>query len=113
VCARCHLSTRYDTPEHHHHEADTQGAACVSCHMPERIYMVNDLRADHSMRVPRPDLTVSIGTPNACTGCHQDQPPPGPPRPSSPGTRRASTGAPTSARSCTWLAPGRRGRMRP
>ncbi len=23
------------------------------------------------MRVPRPDLTVSLGTPNACTGCHQ------------------------------------------
>src|SRR5262249_30804168 len=29
---------------------------------------------DHSFRVPRPDLSVTLGTPNACTACHQDQP---------------------------------------
>src|SRR5262249_16521399 len=28
---------------------------------------------DHSFRVPRPDLSVRLGTPNACTDCHQDQ----------------------------------------
>jgi len=22
------------------------------------------------MRIPRPDLSVSLGTPNACTNCH-------------------------------------------
>jgi tetratricopeptide (TPR) repeat protein len=38
--------------------------------MPARTYMVVDPRRDHSFRVPRPDLTVAIGTPNACTGCH-------------------------------------------
>lgn len=32
--------------------------------------MVVDPRRDHSFRVPRPDLSVKIGTPNACTGCH-------------------------------------------
>jgi Flp pilus assembly protein TadD len=26
--------------------------------------------ADHSIRVPRPDLSVALGTPNACTQCH-------------------------------------------
>jgi hypothetical protein len=31
--------------------------------------MVVDERADHSLRVPRPDLSVKIGTPNACNGC--------------------------------------------
>ena len=36
--------------------------------------MVNDERADHSMRVPRPDLSLKIGTPNACSQCHQDKP---------------------------------------
>jgi tetratricopeptide (TPR) repeat protein len=74
LCARCHLPQRYDTPTHHHHEPATPGAACTSCHMPKRLYMVIDARADHSMRVPRPDLSVKFGTPNACTGCHLDQP---------------------------------------
>ena len=27
-------------------------------------------RPDHSIRVPRPDLSVKIGAPNACTDCH-------------------------------------------
>jgi tetratricopeptide (TPR) repeat protein len=75
VCASCHLPTRYDSESHHHHEPGTAGATCVACHMPERVYMVNDWRADHSLRVPRPDLSVTLGTPNACNGCHADQPP--------------------------------------
>lgn len=73
VCARCHVAGRYDAPGHHHHAPGTAGAACVSCHMPQRDYMVVDERADHSMRVPRPDLTLTLGTPNACDGCHQDR----------------------------------------
>ena len=73
LCGRCHLPARYDTPTHHHHEAGTAGAACTNCHMPQRNYMVIDARADHSMRVPRPDLSVKLGTPNACTACHADQ----------------------------------------
>jgi tetratricopeptide (TPR) repeat protein len=35
--------------------------------------MVVDPRGDHSFRVPRPDLTASIGTPNACNDCHTDR----------------------------------------
>ncbi len=35
--------------------------------------MVIDYRADHSLRVPRPDLTKSIGVPNACSACHADR----------------------------------------
>lgn len=73
VCARCHLAPRYDTPEHHHHPAGSRGAACVACHMPQRFYMVVDERADHSLRVPRPDLSLKLGTPNACNGCHTDK----------------------------------------
>ncbi|MCG6967484.1 MAG: tetratricopeptide repeat protein [Chromatiaceae bacterium] len=73
VCAACHLPDRYDTPVHHHHGAGTAGAACTACHMPQRVYMVNDWRADHSMRVPRPDLSVKLGTPNACNACHTDK----------------------------------------
>jgi hypothetical protein len=75
VCAQCHLPTRFDTPEHHHHTADSDAARCVTCHMPARTYMVVDPRRDHSFQVPRPELSVTLGTPNACTACHQDQPP--------------------------------------
>jgi hypothetical protein len=38
--------------------------------MPNTAYMIVDPRRDHSMRVPRPDLTVSLGVPNACNACH-------------------------------------------
>jgi tetratricopeptide (TPR) repeat protein len=41
--------------------------------MPDRIYMGNDLRRDHSFRVPRPDLSVRYGTPNSCNNCHKDK----------------------------------------
>jgi Flp pilus assembly protein TadD len=32
--------------------------------------MVNDVRRDHSFRVPRPDFSIQYGTPNACNQCH-------------------------------------------
>jgi Flp pilus assembly protein TadD len=71
VCSRCHLPEKFDTPAHHFHKASSTGASCVACHMPTRNYMVVHARHDHSFRVPRPDLSVSIGTPNACTQCHR------------------------------------------
>jgi len=74
VCQRCHLPSKFATPSHHHHAAGSPGAQCVSCHMPARTYMAVDARRDHSFRVPRPDLTAKIGTPNACTGCHANRP---------------------------------------
>lgn len=70
LCARCHLPVKYDTPEHHHHQMASAGATCVGCHMPATTYMVIDPRRDHSLRIPRPDLSVTLGTPNACTSCH-------------------------------------------
>ncbi|MGA8051250.1 MAG: multiheme c-type cytochrome, partial [Burkholderiales bacterium] len=73
VCAQCHLPAKYDTPAHHFHVAGQPGSRCVDCHMPTTTYMVIDPRRDHSMRVPRPDLSASLGTPNACNGCHRDK----------------------------------------
>jgi predicted CXXCH cytochrome family protein len=70
LCAQCHLSSTYDGPQHHFHKAATEAAQCVSCHMSKRFYMVVDGRRDHSFRVPRPDLSAKIGTPNTCTDCH-------------------------------------------
>ena len=49
------------------------GAECVQCHMPGRTYMGIHYRLDHSLRTPRPDLSVKIGTPNACNRCHIDK----------------------------------------
>ena len=73
LCYRCHAPETFDVFEHHHHKAGTPGANCVDCHMPHTTYMVVDPRRDHSIRVPRPDLTTKIGTPNACNKCHTDK----------------------------------------
>lgn len=72
TCTSCHQHSagKYDVPSHHHHVPGTPGAMCVNCHMPHRTYMDVDKRRDHSLRVPRPDLSVKLGTPNACSGCH-------------------------------------------
>ena len=72
VCATCHSSAKYDTQAHEHH-ASTAGVTCLSCHMPAATYMGVDSRRDHSFRIPRPDLTVALGTPNACATCHADR----------------------------------------
>jgi tetratricopeptide (TPR) repeat protein len=72
VCISCHQHSpgKYDSPAHHHHQPGGTGAQCVDCHMPSKTYMEIDVRRDHSFRVPRPDQSASLGTPNACTGCH-------------------------------------------
>ncbi|MCA9267944.1 MAG: hypothetical protein KDA41_05710, partial [Planctomycetales bacterium] len=74
LCTSCHThpAGKYDTPAHHHHNVNSSGASCVECHMPHTTYMEVDPRRDHSLRVPRPDLSVKFGTPNACTACHID-----------------------------------------
>ena len=70
VCATCHLPAKYDGPQHTHHQVGSAGATCAGCHMPTTTYMVVDPRHDHSLRIPRPALSVKLGTPNACTSCH-------------------------------------------
>ena len=70
VCTQCHAPTQFDVATHHHHEQGSKGAQCAACHMPTATYMVLDARHDHSLRVPRPDLSAALGTPNACNGCH-------------------------------------------
>jgi tetratricopeptide (TPR) repeat protein len=72
VCAQCHLASKYDATSHHFHPGGSRGAQCANCHMPATTYMVIDPRRDHSLRVPRPDLSVKLGTPNACNECHRD-----------------------------------------
>ena len=74
VCSQCHAPAVFDAPSHDYHPLQAAGPACVDCHMPERTFMGVDPRRDHSLRIPRPDLTLVTGAPNACTACHRDQP---------------------------------------
>jgi predicted CXXCH cytochrome family protein len=74
VCLGCHSADKYTAATHHFHPAGSRGADCLGCHMPTTTYMVVDPRRDHSLRVPRPDLSVALGVPNACTRCHADRP---------------------------------------
>jgi predicted CXXCH cytochrome family protein len=73
VCLQCHTPTKYESASHRHHENGSGSVSCSSCHMPERSYMVVDRRHDHGFRIPRPDLSVKLGTPNACNDCHRDK----------------------------------------
>jgi tetratricopeptide (TPR) repeat protein len=81
----------YNTKAHHFHKKEGEpgqpikasdgkvlfdvgtGAECTQCHMPGRSYMGIDYRPDHSFRLPRPDLSLKLGVPNACNRCHQDK----------------------------------------
>jgi len=91
LCLQCHKAAIYDTKDHHFHKKRGEkgepirsktgailfdvgtGAKCEQCHMPGRYYMGIDYRPDHSFRIPRPDLTLKMGTPNACDRCHVDK----------------------------------------
>jgi predicted CXXCH cytochrome family protein len=73
VCLQCHTPSKYESASHHHHDNVTGSIPCTSCHMPERTYMVVDRRHDHGFRIPRPDLSVKLSTPNACNDCHRDK----------------------------------------
>ena len=75
LCTRCHNAAEFDDPKHHRHVADGKGAQCVTCHMPTQNYRVIHARQDHSLRIPRPDLSIALGSPNACTQCHTDKKP--------------------------------------
>jgi Tfp pilus assembly protein PilF len=91
LCLQCHRAAIYDSKEHHFHKKKGEkgdpirskegkvlfevgtGAECVQCHMPGRYYMGIDYRPDHSFRIPRPDLSIKLGTPNGCNRCHGDK----------------------------------------
>ena len=92
LCEQCHVKADYDTPKHHFHKYPGEkgeplvlnngkrvidvgeGSKCINCHMPGGYFMGVDFRRDHSMRIPRPDLSEKLGTPNACNSqCHTDK----------------------------------------
>ena len=74
VCLQCHTTEKFADTTHRHHADVDPPPTCMSCHMQTRTYMVVDPRHDHTFRVPRPDLSLTLGTPNACNNCHRDKP---------------------------------------
>ncbi len=85
TCTHCHQTEppvkdypllkakNYDDPAHHFHQAGTDGAQCVNCHMPAKYDMQIDHRRDHRFAIPRPDLSAKTAVPNACNQCHSDK----------------------------------------
>ncbi len=91
LCLTCHRADMYDTKNHHFHKKKGEkgdpvksttgkvisevgeGAECIKCHMPGKYYMGPDYRHDHSIRIPRPDLSITLKTPNACNQCHRNK----------------------------------------
>ncbi|HEX9252940.1 MAG TPA: multiheme c-type cytochrome, partial [Ignavibacteriaceae bacterium] len=90
LCTQCHRAEEFDTYQHHFHKYKNEkgtpvinkfgeispvgdGALCVNCHMPGKYYMGVDWRRDHSIRIPRPDISIKYNTPNACNNCHADK----------------------------------------
>jgi len=73
VCFQCHMPNQYQSTDHHKHKVNSTGASCINCHMPKITVMVVDPRSDHSIRIPRPDISVKTGATNACNNCHKDK----------------------------------------
>lgn len=73
LCTQCHDPQRFDQPAHSHHAQGGEGSQCIACHMPVTTFMGVDDRHDHAFRIPRPDISVELGTPDACTACHDDR----------------------------------------
>lgn len=73
TCLQCHRAEKYNSEAHHFHPLNSSGADCAGCHMPTATFMVVDARHDHSIRIPRPDLSVKLSTPNACNSCHTNK----------------------------------------
>jgi tetratricopeptide (TPR) repeat protein len=90
LCLQCHKAEDYDTPNHTFHKSYGaageavlsaagirfevgSGTECINCHMHGQNFMGVDYRRDHSFRIPRPDLSEKMGTPNACNQCHTDK----------------------------------------
>lgn len=75
ICLQCHSPQDYNTSKHHFHKPEGLGASCIECHMPASNFMVIHARHDHSLRIPRPDLSIMLKTPNACNKCHSEKTP--------------------------------------
>jgi predicted CXXCH cytochrome family protein len=60
---------------HTFHAMDSAGSRCINCHMSEVNWRLLMRRRDHTFKPPVPELTATLGIPNACNTCHDDKTP--------------------------------------
>ncbi|MHC4293643.1 MAG: tetratricopeptide repeat protein [Planctomycetota bacterium] len=72
ACLPCHKERVEKATEHSHHESESEGNKCISCHMPMTGFARMN-RSDHSMRPPMPAATIKLMSPNACNNCHKNE----------------------------------------
>lgn len=77
-CTSCHMAKLDDISAHTFHKPESEGSACISCHMPYRQHPaigddIQFTRSDHSIAIPRPAYDASQGFKSACQQCHVDQ----------------------------------------
>lgn len=71
ACLPCHEERVKNAAEHMHHP-DGGVTQCVDCHMAMHSFGGMN-QSDHSMRPPLPNLSIAVGSRNACIICHTDQ----------------------------------------
>ena len=72
ACMPCHPEQVNNPTVHTHHQSDSPGNRCISCHMPMTEF-ARMKRSDHSMLPPTPSATIAFKSPNACNICHTDK----------------------------------------
>jgi hypothetical protein len=77
MCLQCHLAIGAKIAAHTHHAAGSEGARCVSCHMPPIMSSLLFQARSHQIDdIPRADFTARFGqkdSPNACLICHSER----------------------------------------
>lgn len=76
VCTRCH--EQYRSPQaltrHSHHAPDSDGSACLSCHMPKKnMGLAYDFTRYHRVGSPTDEARVLGDRPLDCALCHADR----------------------------------------
>jgi predicted CXXCH cytochrome family protein len=79
MCVQCHYQFQDSKTlqQHTRHPLNTEGSACVSCHMPRIMdALMSKARSHRIDDVPDPRMTERFGqdeSPNACLICHTDK----------------------------------------
>jgi predicted CXXCH cytochrome family protein len=81
LCLTCHGPNAQTGPfsptieAHTHHRPESEGSACVACHMPAIEETLGDVKVHaHTFRFITPTDTIKLGIPNGCILCHKDKP---------------------------------------
>jgi predicted CXXCH cytochrome family protein len=80
LCLTCHGPKSPNGPhtgrieDHTHHQADSAGSECVSCHMPAIEQTIGDVMVrSHTFKFISPSVTETLKVPNPCIVCHKDK----------------------------------------